>query len=704
MPLVRPIADGLLAQRGHMIGWVPVCLALGIGLYFSLRFEPSFQVIAGVAVGVACVLALSRWVPLAGRPVMVGLALIGLGVVLASARTERMAGPVLDFRYYGPIEGRVVGMDRSFSDAMRLTLDQVRLDRMSPDEVPLRVRVAIHGALPAVPVRPGQRVMTTGHLSPPSGPAEPGGFDFQRHAWFLQLGAVGYTRNPLLRAAPAEGAWETRVFAIRMRISQAVQAALPGETGAVAAAITTGDRSAIGQGSLADLRATNLAHLLAISGLHMGLLTAFVFGALRSVMMSLPWFGLRVPAKKVAAVGALIVAAGYLALSGGNVATERAFTMVAVMLVAILLDRPALTLRAVAIAATIILVLQPDALLGPGFQMSFAATTALVAVFQWLRGVQKGLVPRWAQGFASLFVASFVAGAATAPIAAVHFNQFAHYGLIANLLSVPAMASVVMPAAVLAACLAPFGLAWVGLAVMGAGLNWILWVAGQVAALPGALGHVPTPGGWVLPLIALGGLAAILWQGRARVAGVPVIAAGFVLWGMAERPALLIADSGGLIGVMGAEGRALSRAKGDGFVASVWLENDGGPVPQADAAERPGIARDQRTFRIEIGGVKIVQVSGKTALAALDGCGGADLVISNQAETAVLPCLTLNARDLRKTGSLSLTVGPDGMLDLSAARAEIGDRPWNTAPDAAAVAAIKDGLTASGVATAQVQE
>jgi len=567
--LTTTLTDILLSQRGHLFGWVPVCLAMGIGGYFSLRFEPTWGAVSTLLVLAVLTACASRVVHVAVRPLLLALALMGCGVGLAKWRTESVAAPVITFRYYGPIEGRVVGIDRSQSDALRLTLDQVRLERISPNRMPARVRISVIGDAPPIPVVPGQRVMTTGHLSPPSGPAEPGGYDFQRHAWFAQLGAVGYTRNPLLRAEPAKvNSWALRVFDARMAISRGVQATLPGEPGAFAAAIMSGDRSGMGQETLANLRAANLAHLLAISGLHMGLLTAFVFATLRIAFIAVPGVGLRLPIKKVAAVGALFAAAGYLALSGGNVATERAFIMVAVMLVAILLGRPALSLRAVAMAAIIVLTLRPEALTGPGFQMSFAATLALVAVFGWLKHFDMSAIPKWLRPALSVFLSSLVAGLATAPIAAAHFNQISHYGLIANLLSVPLMGAVVVPAAVAAACLAPLGLAWVPLMVMGWGLRWILWVAEAVSTQPGALSHVMTPPVSGLPIIALGFLWLVFWQGRVRLVGMPVIALAVVLWAMTQRPEVLVAQSGGLIGRMTDDGRAISRPRGDGFTAS----------------------------------------------------------------------------------------------------------------------------------------
>ena len=313
------MTDALLAQRGALIGWVPVCLGIGIGWYFSLPVEPGFVLFAPLAVGAVILWALSRLVHVAYAPVLLALVLVAGGMGLAKWRTESVAAPVLNFRYYGPIEGRVVNIDRSASDAPRLTLDRVVLADMAPNRTPARVRVSVHGDQVHTDYRPGEVLIMTGHLSAPAGPAEPGGFDFQRHAWFLQLGAVGYTRTPVLRlAAPERAGWAMRIFAARMAISQAVQRAMPGETGAFAAAIMTGDRSAMGQDTLADLRASNLAHLLAISGLHMGLLTGFIFATIRYALALIPVVALRWPTKKIAAVCALIVGAFYLALSGGT--------------------------------------------------------------------------------------------------------------------------------------------------------------------------------------------------------------------------------------------------------------------------------------------------------------------------------------------------------------------------------------------------
>lgn len=664
------VETALWGQRGHLFPWAPVCVATGIGIYFAGQTEPGlmvYAIVAGLCLASGCVAW--RW-PGAWSPLAVGVALAALGFGLAGTRAHMVAAPKLEFRYYGPIEGRVVALDRSASDAVRVTLDRVVLRETDPRRVPGRVRISLHG--PEADLVPGQRVMTTGHLGPPQGPAEPGGFDFRRHAWFQGLGAVGYTRVPVLVAAPAERG--LAVFKLRMAASARIQSHLPGETGGFAAAVTTGDRSGVGQGSLAALRASNLAHLLAISGLHMGLLAGVVFYGLRLAFALIPAVALRFPIKKFAAVGAMLAAGGYLALSGGNVATERAFVMVAVALIAVLFDRRALSLRAVAMAALIVLAFRPEALMSPGFQMSFAATTALVAVFTAIRGLESQWLPKWARPVLSLVLSSAIAGVATAPVGAAHFNALAPYGLVANLVSVPVMGTLVMPAAVVAAVLAPLGLEWLPLWIMGLGLDWILAVANEVASWDGSRRAVMAPGTAVLPVLAFGALWVILWQGRLRWAGVLPMVLALSMWSGAGRPVALVADSGNLVGVMTEDGRALSKPKGAGFVARIWLENDGDLSDQAQAAarwpEEEGLIR-----RMPLGDATLIHVPGKRAARAFEGCAPGDIVVATEAVDG--PCDIYDPRRLNRTGSLSLVPGPGGITVVTAHDVS-GQRIWNT--------------------------
>ncbi|HHB80801.1 MAG TPA: ComEC/Rec2 family competence protein, partial [Aliiroseovarius sp.] len=443
---------------------------------------------------------------------------------------------------------------------------------------------------------------------------------------------------------------------------------------------TTGDRSAMSRDTLAALRGSNLAHLLAISGLHMGLLTSFVFAAVRMGLSLIPGLALRVPVKKIAAVLALAAGAFYLALSGGNVATQRAFIMVAAMFVAVLFDRRALTLRAVALAALIVLVLRPESLTEPGFQMSFAATTALVTVFGALRDWRGWRAPRWARPALAVVVSSAVAGLATAPFSAATFNQVSHYGLLANLLAVPLMGVVVMPGAVLAAVLAPLGLSWLALAVMRPALEWIMWVAHWVSGLDGAIGQVASPGPLVVPLIALGGLIVALIGGRLRWLGLGPVVVALLMWMNAERPVLLISDTGGLVGVMGPEGRVLNKARGEGFVAGLWLGSDGDPATQQSAAERLAGAHAPDAFWFDLGATRVAHLRGRQAAERVaSACAaGADLVIlAAKGSDPPKDGRVIDGAYLARTGALAIDPDGEGLHEVSAS-ALAGQRPWSS--------------------------
>jgi len=644
----------LQLQRGHLFPWVPVCFGLGIGLYFGLAQEPSALIYAGV-LGVSLGLGLCARRGDGLGLLAAALVLVGLGFCYMGARAHQVGAPVLSFRYYGAVEGQVLKVDRSASDAMRITLGHVRLDDVSPARTPGRVRISLFdGTAP----EPGSWVMTTAHLSPPQGPAEPGGFDFRRHAWFLGLGAVGYSRVPVLRSAPPE---MLPIASLRVRVSGWVRAALPERTGGVAAALVTGDRAHVPRQVTEDLRASNLAHLLAISGLHMGLYAGVIFASLRRAFALWPPVALRWPVKKISAAVALLASFGYLLLSGANVATERAFLMVAVMLVAVLLDRRAISVRAVAFAAVLVLLRRPESLLSAGFQMSFAATLALVVVFQAVqpvfrpgRGGALGSAARW---ISALVVSSLVAGLATAPFGAAHFNMISHYGLIANLAAVPVMGAVVVPGAVLAICLTPFGASALGFWIMSQGISWILTVADTVAGWPGARGQVVAPEPWMLPVLVMGALLVLLWQGRVRWLGLAPIGVALFFWPSSPRPEVLISADGGLVGVMTSEGRALSRPRGKSFVAGIWLENDGDGADQVQAFARMRSGQMDKVLEFQAVGRRFVHVLGKTGLGQWQkSCAPEEvIVLSVEAEPPEGECLWLTPRALRDIGSIAYT-------------------------------------------------
>lgn len=652
--LLAPL-EALQTARGMLFPWIAVLIGCGIGLWFTLDREPgagSYSVAAILLVGG---LGLA-WRSGLARPLGLAVAAVAAGWIASGIRAHTLDAPMLTFRYYGPVEGRIVEIDRSQSDALRLTLDQVVLREVAPDKTPLRVRVSLQEDQDWLQPLPGQVVILTANLAAPEGPVEPGAFDFRRMAFFDQLGAVGYTRTPvLLLEDPVDGALP--IDRLRTWLTQGMLAHMDGQPGAFAAGAMTGDRSAITEETVQALRDSSLAHLLAISGMNMAFLTGFVFALFRYGLALIPYVALRVNTKKVAAVVSLGVALFYLLLSGANVATERAFIMISVVLGAVLLDRRALSLRSVAVAAMILMLIKPESLLEPGFQMSFAATIALIVGFQALDGsIYRQQVPRWLMPVFTLILSSLIGGLSTAPYAAAHFNRFTDYGLLANLLTVPVMGAVIMPAGALAALLAPLGLAWIPLWFMEQGARWILFIAHEISSWEGSVTAIPAPGPWVIPLFTMGAIWLILWRGRVQAVGLLPVVASFTLWAMADRPLLLISGDGRLVGLSGEEGRVLSASKGGGFAAENWLQNDGDLALQDAAAARPGFEGKKGERWFEVAGLKAVALSGKGAEAKLaEVCGRADLVIlAAKAEATPAGCPLLDEGVLRETGPLAI--------------------------------------------------
>lgn len=682
----------VVTERAGLIPWAPFYMAVGIGVWFSLPFQPpppAYGVtLALLGFGMIMWFAppnLTRGATIVRLSGFVAIFMV-IGFGLCGLRALRVEAPVLGFRYYGAIEGRVIRVDRSARDRIRLTLDRPRLERMAPERIPETVRISLPAGVTDAPP-PGTHVMLTGHLGPPPGPAEPGGFDFRRSAWFASLGAIGHTRAPVMVASPPEPGGALRLHRLRMQLSAAMQLRIGGQAGAVAAALMTGDRSGITEATNQMMRDSNLFHIISISGLHMGMLAGFVYAATRYAAVFFQCLSRReqsFPAHKLGAVVAMIAAGGYLWLSGGGVATERAFLMVTVMLGAILADRRALSLRTVALAAVLILAFAPEALLTPGFQMSFAATVALVVIYpplqRWCR-----CVPWLIRPLLLLILTSLLAGAATSPIAAAHFSRMAHYGVLANLLVVPVTGTLIMPMGPLAALLAPFGLEGPALWLMGLGTRWMLAVGEWIAGLSGAVSFVVMPGPLVLPLMGGGAMLAILgwrgdlpaWQNARLWAGGAMLLVATALWLGTKRPDVLISRQGDAVGIMTANGRAMSKAKGGAFTVGEWLEKDGDLISQADAAARPGWSGPVKERRASVGGFDILHLTGKGAeQAAARACDVVDIIVSDrEIASATGRCRVMDLHALRQSGAVAIHREGAVLRWISAAEVS-GARPW----------------------------
>ena len=484
----------ILAERDRWALWLPPGMAAGAGLYFALMTEPAWWMGAGLLA-----LAGGLWLGWRNSQLAVILALAiaapAVGFTAGQIRTHAVAAPVIE-REIGPVSvrGRIVVAEMRPNDR-RLTLDRLTVGDLAPRQTPARIRVTVRAR--GTEVAPGDWVTLRAVLLPPSPPAAPGAFDFARYAWFDRLGAVGYAVSaPALADGEAAGA-RGRLASVRHAMSQRISANLGGQQGAVASALMTGDRGAINDDVWQALRDSGLAHLLAISGLHVGLVAGILFFTLRGGLAMIEPLALRHPIKKWAAAAVMVGALGYVVLTGGTVPTQRAFVMLGLVLLAVMLDRRPFSMRLVAWAAVIVLVTAPEAMLGPSFQMSFAAVVALIATYE----IAKEPMRRWRRGagpgrramvyLAAVALTTLVAGLATSPFALYHFNRVAAYGLAANLFAVPITSLWIMPWTMVGYALMSLGLEGLALAPMGWGISAVLWIADTVAAWPGAAHSLP---------------------------------------------------------------------------------------------------------------------------------------------------------------------------------------------------------------------
>ncbi len=568
--------------------WLPVGLAVGIGIYFSLPVEPPLWLGPASVVATAAVLVFFVTKAVGGRgyevPVALSAGMIALGFAAAQIRTATVAAPVLA-KKIGPVSvlGQVSDVDL-MANGIRLVLDRPRIARLEPGKAPEQVRVRLRGKQPAV--TPGDTVRVFAVLAPPPPPAIPGAFDFQRQSYFGGLGAVGYAIGPaeIVAETPPHGAkaFQLRIARLRADIAARVYEHVGGATAAVIVALMTGDRAAIPAPVIQAIRDFGIAHLLAISGLHIGLVAGFLFVAIRCILALIPPLALRFPIKKIAVLASIFGAGGYMLLAGATIPSQRAFLMVSIVLVAVLVDRRGISMRLVAWAAAVILIFQPESLLGASFQLSFAAVLALVAVYELLRDRRRAdRAPTTWRKRVLLYVGgvaltTLVAGIATAPFVIYHFNRFSDYWLVTNMVAVPTTALWIMPWAVVAFVLMPLGLENLALTPMGWGVDVVTWIAGVVAGWPGAVSVLPPMPIWGLIAVAGGGTWLCVWRGRWRYWGVAAIVLGVLTTFTAVAPDVLVDGRGKLLAVKSDDGNlSVSSRRAAPFSRGVWLRRIG---------------------------------------------------------------------------------------------------------------------------------
>jgi competence protein ComEC len=688
-PLVAKLREWIRAEAGagRLLPWVPIAFGTGIAFYFAADHEPVLTVAAITALGLVAAAVLLRRQKI--FPIAVMIAAVAAGFAIATWKTARVAHGVLARPMYSvSVTGFVETRDiRERTD--RFVLRVASMESPRGQTKLERVRLSVRkGTAPAV----GSFVELKARLQPPLAPLRPGSYDFGRDMYFAGIGASGFVTGTIKTVDPPDsGGLSLRYAAFMQGLRDAIDArirtALDGDRRAIATALLTGRRDAISAPVNDAMFISGLGHVLSISGYHMAVVAGVVFFAVRALLALIPRLTVGFPIKKWSAAAALVAAAFYLLLSGAEVATQRSFFMTAVVLIAIMVDRRAVTFRTLAVAAMIVLGIAPEALVHPSFQMSFAATLGLVAL------VQIGMphlfaapdnsatarVALWGgREIAMLALASLVAGLATTPYAAFHFHRVTPYGVLANLAAMPVVSALVMPAGLLGLVAMPFGFDGVFWWLMGVGIDWMIVVTKWVAGLPGAIGRMAAFG--IGPLIAasLGIILLGLLRTPLRWSGAAVLGLA-VVWALAvPQPDILISGDGHSIGVRGRDGRMhLMRTAKDTFLQKEWLAADADARQAGDASLGEGVSCDEAGCVAQLADGALVALTLRPEALA-DDCAQAALVVTARQAPPACGALVVDQERLRRQGAMALRRARDGFA-VDAVRPKGVNRPWSPA-------------------------
>ena len=696
-PLRYPAAGHGLLHRAirriaplvDRVGWggLPLAVALpaafgaGAVVYYTLPFEPPVWIWIPLAIAAASLGAASLWL---GRHLRLWpvafliLAMTLAGFARSDLRTQGVAHTIIPDRDRAlVVTGWIEDVQRS-SSRERLIIRVAAIDGM--EVPPPRVRISASRG----DFVPGDGIRLRAVLGPPPRPAVPGSYDSGFAAWFSGIGGSGFAVSRP-EAADVSGERLSRIFAAwRWSIAERIRAQMPERTGGVAAALLTGDRSGIDPDVAESLRASGLGHILAISGLHMALMAGGVFFAAGWGIARIEPLARAIDPRKPAAIAALMAAAGYLLLSGAAIPTQRAFVMTGAVLLGVLAGRRAASMHMVGLAALAVLVFQPESIVTPGFQMSFAAAIALVAAFNLVRrraDGPRGWVSRFAGFWRALAGSSFVAGSATGGFAAFHFHRLAAYGFGANLAAMPVFSLLVMPAGAFALLLMPVGLDGPALWAMDKGLGWIISVASFTEGLPGALTPAAAAPGLALAIYAAGFVLLAAGRGLIRLAGAAGMALALAVWAASDQPDALVTEGGVMIARFGdGEDWSASNTRRSRFAARVFLERSGEERGQTPAS---GVICDETGCAGRVSGKLIAFPDTPEVLR--DDCRTADLVVARfpvrSAERTHCAAILIDGRQLSENGALALWFSPDGQLTTQSVDAVRGERPWTARGD-----------------------
>jgi competence protein ComEC len=696
-----PVAAGawilgqIEAQGARWKLWTPVAFGVGAAAYFALLREPlpwvAWLMLALAATGLfAARRAGSRALTAALILAACGLA----GFATAKLRVERVKAPIAaDESRPQRVEGWVVDVAAPGQGGQRLLIAPYRIGALAPEATPIRVRVTLRdgSAIPA----PGDAISLLAQINAPPPPASPGAYDFARDAYFDSVGGVGFALGEprpwtAENEPPRRLRLTMRLNRLRWSLTRRIVDELGPKTGGLAAAMTTGQAAFIPQQQVDDLRASGLAHIISISGVHMAIVGGFTFAGLRLLIAAWPWLALRINGKKAAAAVALAAVMAYLALSGAPPPAVRSAVTAAIAFGAILADRQAISLHALAVAAFVVLLLQPEAVTQPGFQMSFAATAALVALAgAWPRPVREINTPwpiRLVQGAGTWFAAataiSLVAGLATAPFAMQHFNRISTWGLVSNLLVEPVSSLLMMPGLAVGAVLTPFGLEAWPLRLAGFAIALTNRVAEVAASAPFAQVVVASGPAWTLPASFIGLLWVCLWRGPLRFVGLP-FALAVALVPKPVVPDAWVAPDGAAVAVRSGRQAILFRPDVKLFGAELWSRRRGLEPVETEAGRDALYQCDRLSCAPRAAAPVRVAAAWNLKRPLPPGrfealCSTAEVVIlrNDFSPASCAAPVVLTGADFARGGAAELYRQPDGRWLVTWAQDARGRRPW----------------------------
>lgn len=671
-------------ERRRVFNWLPVFMGIGVVLYFLADREPGLAapLAAAMVFSIAALFLRRRRAALAA---CIATAAVFAGFAAATWRTASIAAPALARNHVGKLTGFVEALEQR-ENGVRIVLLVTAMPGIEPAQRPQRVRVTT----PVKSLNPGDHIGASARLLPPPGPARPGGYDFARDAFFRGIGAVGNIAGkvelvPAPTTMPRSLAWAVAIDRARNALTERIATIGGGQAGAMAAALVTGKRGLISEETNNDLRAAGIYHIVSISGLHMVLAAGTIFWLVRALLALSQTAALRWPVKKLSALAAMLGATGYCVFSGAEVATVRSLIMTLVMLGAILVDRPALSMRNLALAAIIVLLREPEALLGPSFQMSFGAVAALIAFAErWQERPPDAAGATWPWPLRPLFLSAvgilattMIATAATAPFGVYHFQTFNPFGLLGNALALPFVSLIVMPAAVFGVLAYPFGLDWPAWALMGWASGLVLQLAHWVAGIERSTVVLPAFGPLALILFSLALLWLTLWTTALRFLAALPLMGGLALASAPARPDIMIERDGSGVLVRGAEGRMILAGKPSRFVLTQWLHADGDARAPDDAVLRDGAACDSRGCIIRLRDGRSVAYT-RDRIALVEDCQRADLVVTPLYWSAPCAARLIDRAALARDGATAYSAARGGWRAFTADEAT-RLRPWTRA-------------------------